>query len=115
LESSRVEEVIDIYDNALEVFNSKVVVDDFDHYLIPNTLFLSFVDAPSITILEKIEGVVKVEEIVRNTFRIYFSEAQEVIDRIVEQSTLNHWRLSEIRIEKNSFDSIFAELSKKAH
>ena len=65
--------------------------------------------------LERIEGVLGVEELGNMKFRIRFTEAQEVIDRIVKQSAANDWRLSEIRVEKSSLDTIFAELSKKAH
>ena len=90
-------------------------VDEFDNYIVPNTLFLSLVDPPASEELAKIEGVLGVEELGNMKFRIRFEEAQEVIDRIVKESAAKGWRLSEIRVEKSSLDSIFAELSKKAH
>ncbi len=73
------------------------------------------VDPPATEELAKIEGVLGVEELGSMKFRIRFTEAQEVIDRIVKESAAKDWRLSEIRVEKSSLDSIFAELSKKAH
>ena len=90
-------------------------VDEFDNYIMPNSIYLSMVDAPTKEELERIEGVLGVEELGNMKFRIRFTEAQEVIDRIVKQSAANDWRLSEIRVEKSSLDTIFAELSKKAH
>ena len=89
-------------------------VEEFDNYIIPNTIYVSMVDAPAKEVLEKIEGVSKVEELGGQSFRLYYSDAQEVMDQLMEQGVANHWRISEMRQEKSSLDSIFAELSKKA-
>lgn len=89
-------------------------VNDFDNYLTPNTLYLSLMDTPRTDALTAIEGILKVDELGGNHYRIHFTDSQEVIDRISEQAYLNHWRLSEIRVEKSSLDSVFAELSKKS-
>ena len=90
-------------------------VDEFDNYIIPNSLYVSMIDPPVVDELAKIEGVLGVEELGNRNFRIRFTEAQEVIDQIVKLSAANNWRLSEVRVEKSSLDNIFAELSKKAH
>lgn len=106
-------------DHIIMVEQGKIVfagtVDEFDNYIIPNTLYLSMVDGPSSAVLEQIEGVLGVEELGGMKFRLRFTDAQEVIDRIVEKSVANSWRISEIRVEKSSLDTVFAELSKKAH
>lgn len=105
-------------DHILMVEAGKLVfvgsVDDFDNYIVPNTIFLSLVNAPSVEILAGVEGVTNVEVIDSNRFRIRFSDAQEVTERLVTLSSRNRWQLVEIRQEKSSLDSIFAELSKKA-
>jgi len=112
-------EVQAVCDHIMMIEEGKLVfmgsVDEFDNYIIPNTLYLSMVDPPATEELAKIEGVLGVEELGSMKFRIRFTEAQEVIDRIVKESAAKDWRLSEIRVEKSSLDSIFAELSKKAH
>ena len=112
-------EVQAVCDHILMIEEGKLVfsgsVDEFDNYIMPNSIYLSMVDAPTKEELERIEGVLGVEELGNMKFRIRFTEAQEVIDRIVKQSASNDWRLSEIRVEKSSLDTIFAELSKKAH
>ena len=89
-------------------------VNDFNNYIIPNTLFVSLADAPATEVLAAIEGVKRVDELGGHQYRIYFTDAQEVTDRLVDLSTENHWRLMEIRKEKSSLDTIFAELSNKA-
>ncbi len=112
-------EVQAVCDHIMMIEEGKLVfmgsVDEFDNYIVPNTLFLSMVDPPAPEELAKIEGVLGVEELGNMKFRIRFEEAQEVIDHIVKESAAKGWRLSEIRVEKSSLDSIFAELSKKAH
>ena len=110
-------EVQAVCDHILMVEEGKMVfggtVDEFDNYILPSTLFVSFIDSPGEDVLRGIEGVLGVEEIGNNKYRVRFSDAQEVIDRIVEASVRGDWHLSEIRVEKSSLDSIFAELSRK--
>lgn len=89
-------------------------VDEFDNYIVPNTIFVAMVNAPATEVLAKISGVQGVEELGGQRYRFHFSDAQEVMDNLIEESARNHWRISEIRQEKSSLDTIFAELSKKS-
>ena len=88
-------------------------VDEFDNYIVPNTLFVSLIAAPLAEVIREIPGVVAVEELGGSKFRIQFSDALEATERLVEASVTKGWRLVENRQEKSSFDEIFAELSKK--
>lgn len=88
-------------------------VDEFDNYIVPNTLFVSLIAAPPAEMIGEIPGVVAVEELGGSKFRIHFSDALEATERLVEASVTKGWRLVEIRQEKSSLDEIFAELSKK--
>ena len=88
-------------------------VDEFDNYIVPNTLFVSLIAAPLAEVIREIPGVVAVEELGGSKFRIQFSDALEATERLVEASVTKGWRLVEIRQEKSSLDEIFAELSKK--
>lgn len=110
-------EVQAVCDHILMIEEGKMAfsgtVEEFDNYIVPSTLYVSFVDAPAEEVLRGIEGVSGVEELGNGKFRVRFSDAQEVTDRIVAASVHGEWRLSEIRVEKSSLDSIFAELSKK--
>ena len=88
-------------------------VDEFDNYIVPNTLFVSLIAAPPAEMIGEIPGVVSVKELGGSKFRVQFSDAQEATERLVEASVTKGWRLVEIRQEKSSLDEIFAELSKK--
>ena len=88
-------------------------VDEFDNYIVPNTLFVSLIAAPPAEMIWENPGEVAVEELCGSKFRIQFSDALEATERLVEASVTKGWRLVEIRQEKSSLDEIFAELSKK--
>ena len=88
-------------------------VDEFDNYIVPNTLFVSLIAAPPAEMIGEIPGVVAVEELGGSKFRIQFSDALEATERLVEASVTKGWRLVEIRQEKSYLDDISAELSNK--
>ena len=88
-------------------------VDEFDNYIIPNTIFVSLIAPPAVDELAKVPGVVNVEELGGTKFRLQFSDNQDVIERVVETSVARGWRLNDIHLEKSSLDAVFAELSKK--
>ena len=102
---------IRMIEEGKEVFSG--TVDEFDNYIVPNTLFVSLIAAPPAEMIGEIPGVVAVEELGGSKFRIQFSDALEATERLVEASVTKGWRLVEIRQEKSSLDEIFAELSKK--
>ncbi len=111
-------EVHAICDYLLMIEQGKLVfsgtVDQFDNYIVPSTIFLQLADAPAPEVLMQVEGVTGVEELGGQRFRISFEDAEGVLERLVEASSRNHWRLMEIRPEKSSLDDIFAVLSKQA-
>lgn len=89
-------------------------IEEFDNYLMPSSLTVVLMSPPTIEELKQIRGVENVMSINHNSFRIYFKDADEAIEEIVKKSVENEWHLRDIRIEKNSMDSVFAELSKKS-
>ncbi|GHS94230.1 multidrug ABC transporter ATP-binding protein [Bacteroidia bacterium] len=88
-------------------------VEEFDNYIAPNTLAVTLMEPPTIEELSALEGVSGVEELGGNRFRLKFTDARDVVERVVKTSVAKDWHLTEIGVEKNSLDSIFAELSKK--
>jgi ABC-2 type transport system ATP-binding protein len=90
-------------------------VDEFDNYMVPNTLLVTLMEAPPMDELSRLEGVTHVEDLGGNRFRLKFTDSREVVRRVVRASVERDWELLEIMIEKNSLDSIFAELSKKSN
>ena len=88
-------------------------VDEFDNYIIPNTLVVTLVAAPPVEELRSITGVSGVEELGGMKYRLQYTDLQEVTERLVETSVTRGWRLTEVYQEKSSLDAVFAELSKK--
>lgn len=110
-------EVQAICDDIWMVENGKIVftgtVDEFDNYIIPDTLSVTFKTTPVMEELESIPGIIKVEALNDYNYRLVFSNDEDITERVIETSVARGWRLSEIFIEKSSLNSIFAELSKK--
>lgn len=88
-------------------------VDEFDNYITPDTIFVSLLESPPKEELARIPGIVDVEELGGTKYRLKFSDSGEVAEKIVGISVNRGWRLNEIRLERSSLDTIFAELSKK--
>ena len=111
------QEVQALCDNIWMINEGHVVfsgtLDEFDNQIMPNTLVVSLMATPSIDALKAIPGVINADHLGGTRYRIQFNDATEVTERIVAASVTNNWRLMEINLEKNSLDTIFAELSKK--
>ncbi|MDR2129760.1 MAG: ABC transporter ATP-binding protein [Odoribacteraceae bacterium] len=88
-------------------------MEEFDNYIAPDSLLLSVLSAPGVEELSHIPGVLGVESLGGPRYRLKFSGASDVTERIVETSVARGWRLTEITMEKSSPDRVFAELSRK--
>ncbi|WP_294067641.1 ABC transporter ATP-binding protein [Proteiniphilum sp. UBA1028] len=88
-------------------------MEEFDNYIVPNSLLISFANPPSLEELQKVSSVRQIEYKDNKSFVVHFDDADEVIDNIVNESVKNSWHLREIRREKTSMDSVFTELSRK--
>lgn len=93
------------------VFSGDTV--EFDNYIQPNTFEVSMAAPPSIHVLKEIEGVLGIDELGGNTYRVQFDDADLVMERFVNMGIENSWHLKSIKLDKISLDTIFAELSKK--
>lgn len=111
-------EVQAICDHILMIEQGQLVfqgtMEDFNNYIVPNSMFITLADAPATEELQAIPGVVNVEELGGHQFRVYFDDAEQVAEQLVDLSVNRHWLLTEMRQEKSSLDAIFTELSKKA-
>lgn len=110
------QEVQALCDNIWMINNGNVVfsgtMQEFDSSVLPATLLVSMVDAPSEDDLCSIPGVVKAEHLGGIKYKIHYTDMQETTERIVETSVQKKWRLIEITQEKVSLENVFAELSK---
>ncbi len=95
------------------VFNGSI--EEFDNYIEPDTFVITLSHAPAIEVLQAVPGVTDVKQISDFTsrFRIWFDGDRETLSRMVEQSVINKWGLTEIQMEKSSMNDIFAQLSGK--
>ena len=87
-------------------------VEEFDNYITPSSVCVSLITRPTVEELRTIPGVLQVEELGGTRFRLHFTNAQEMMEKVVEISMTRDWRLNEIYLEKSSLDPIFAKLSK---
>lgn len=88
-------------------------VEEFDNYIVPDSLFVSLMAMPAVEDLKRVPGVLDVEELGGPNYRIKYKDFQEVTERLVEASAARSWGLTELRQEKSSMNDIFAELSRK--
>lgn len=91
----------------------KGTTEDFDHYIVPDTIYLKINDHIPLEVIARVEGVTNVELLKDGAFRVRFSDQMEVMEAIAVLVVEKGWHLSEMRVEKSSMDTIFSELSKK--
>ena len=88
-------------------------VDEFDNYILPTTIRVSLLANPSVEELKTIPGLLSAEHLGETDYRLQFADARNMVDEIIETCGVNNWRLSQVYLEKNSLNVVFAELSKK--
>lgn len=88
-------------------------LEEFDNYVVPNSLNVTFANPPEEAELGQIERVLHVERTGPGAYRIRFSGDDSIAERIVSLSVEKGWRLHEISMERCSLDVIFAQLSGK--
>lgn len=93
-----------VFEGTMEAFNN---------YMEPCTFMVDFLNPPTEEELKQLEGVDSVAELGKGHFRVRFSDNRNITCRMVEMSVTRGWNLSEIMIERNSLDEIFAQLSGK--
>lgn len=79
----------------------------------PSTLLITLDAAPPVSTLEAIEGVARVEKVDPRNYRLQFDASKDISEQVVQLSVANGWQLSEIQLERQSLDAIFAQLSGK--
>jgi ABC-2 type transport system ATP-binding protein len=88
-------------------------MDAFNNYVEPHSALVTFYNSPPAEELMQIEGVSNVQFLNERQSRIFFDGDREVTTRIVQKSVHRDWQLSEITLEKNTLDEVFAQLSNK--
>lgn len=88
-------------------------VGEFDRYAAPSTILLTMLEPRGAEELQRLPNVVGVEPLGAARYRVKVDNVDDMLETIIGQSIHHGWRLKEINAEKNSMDTIFAELSKK--
>ena len=88
-------------------------IDEFDNYIAPNSLLVSFLAKPSKEELQAVPGITAVEDLEGNKVRVRFNAYPEAAEKLIEVSHTKRWRLVEINLEKTSMETVFSELSAK--
>jgi ABC-2 type transport system ATP-binding protein len=88
-------------------------MDAFNNYVEPHSALATMYNMPGEEDLLTIEGITKLHFINDRQVRIFFDGDKEVTTRVVEKSVHRQWQLTEIMLEKNTLDEVFAQLSNK--
>ena len=102
---------IEMIEHGKVVFSG--TMEDFNNYMEPNTFIVVMERPPSLEVLTQIPGITHVEHITNTRYRMQFSSSQDITKTMIELSVTNNWRLHEIILERDSLDSVFAQLSGK--
>ncbi len=87
---------------------------DFNNYMAPSTFVAVFEAAPPMEELCALPGVLKVEHLTPTRFRFHFDgEDRGMTQRVAALAVQKGWRPSEIVLERDSLDTVFAQLSGK--
>lgn len=85
---------------------------EFDNYVQKKTLVVRFDVPPALEDLVNLDGVVRVELLESDKYRVQFTDRRLALDQILRRSFDGDWQISEIQEEKASLEEIFALLSK---
>lgn len=88
-------------------------IEEFDNYVVPNSLTVTFANPPAPGELAAIEHVLNVDCTGPGMYRIRFTKDETITERIIARSIAAGWHLREIALERCSLDVIFAQLSGK--
>ena len=102
-------EKIIMIDKGSVVFNGSI--DDFNNYITPDTVMVSLLEMPSVSLLEALPEVISVESVSETHYRVRSGNTKAVVKAIVKASVENNWDLEEIYFENTSMDDVFAVLS----
>jgi ABC-2 type transport system ATP-binding protein len=86
-------------------------MDAFNNYVEPHSALATMYNAPAADELLQIEGVSNVQFLNERQVRVFFDGDRDITTRLVEISVHRNWQLSEITLEKNTLDEVFAQLS----
>ena len=111
-------EVQAVCDEIMMIEHGNVVfsgtIRDFNNYMAPSTFVAILEKAPALEELQAVPGVLKVEHLTPTRFRFHFDgENHLMTQQFASLAVEKGWRPSEIILERDSLDTVFAQLSGK--
>ena len=100
---------VQIIDKGNLVFHGSI--DELKQHRQGNKLMVGFAKAPTISALNDIEGVAKVEKVEDRMYRIHFKNKQSPAEAIVKLSVKNSWGLYQIAPDQTSLEDVFVQLT----
>jgi ABC-2 type transport system ATP-binding protein len=100
---------VQIIDKGNLVFHGSI--DELKQHRQGNKLMVGFAKAPTISALNDIEGVSKVEKVEDRMYRIHFKNKQSPAEAIVKLSVKNSWGLYQIAPDQTSLEDVFVQLT----
>ena len=105
-------------ENIIMITQGKCVfsgtIEEFDNYIEPNSLVITLDAAPDVNVLASLPSIKRVDKLTEKRYRLFFSDATDIADRVVCASVEGGWKLTEINLERGSLDEVFAQLSGKS-
>lgn len=88
-------------------------LEEFNNYTEPSTFVMILENPPAVRELQDVPGIVRVESLTNTRFRVHFKGDTAITKRMTEISVARGWRMTEIVLERDSLDTVFAQLSGK--
>ena len=105
-------------ENIIMITQGKCVfsgtIEEFDNYIEPNSLVITLDAAPDVNVLASLPSIKRVDKLTEKRYRLFFSDATDIADRVGCASVEGGWKLTEINLERGSLDEVFAQLSGKS-
>lgn len=73
-------------------------------------LKVAFRTPPSVTALANLPGIINVETISTQQFRLHFSPEQDPTDALVQTAVAENWQLTQLTPEQDSLEQLFTQL-----
>ncbi|MCK0131644.1 ABC transporter ATP-binding protein [Flavobacteriaceae bacterium F08102] len=90
-------------------------LNDFNNYIVPETLIMKVDNLLFINELEEVEGVKEAHQVEEGILRVHFNKDDMIRERLIEMSVTKDWKLKEIYLEKSSLDDVFTKLMKEVN
>lgn len=102
-------------DRIIMIEHGEVVFADsmnaFNNYIEPNSLVIKLSNAPPVEDFLDLSYVTEVEVLETGSYRVFFEDANQITQKLIQLSADENWGLIEIFLERSSLDGIFAQLS----